>query len=85
MKYVNSKARSLFFSKRKSREKELSVPDEDKQIHRSIVHRLDSNRDPKKRLLILTKEELLVALEGHDFIIETIPLVMVFSKYCLIC
>ncbi len=77
MNICNSKARNLFhFPKRKTRAKDLRVPDEELQVHHSIVHRLNSNGDRKKRLLILTKEDLLVALEGHDFIIEKIPLVI---------
>ena len=63
------------FPKRKHRAKDLRVPDETIQVRRSVVHRLDSNRDWKKRLLILTKEELLVSSEGHAFVIEKIPLV----------
>ncbi len=77
LKFINSNARRLFhLPKRKSREKDLRVPDEEIHIHRGVVHRLDSNRDRKKRLLILTKEELFVALDGHDFVIERIPLVI---------
>ncbi len=53
----------------------MRLPDEEIHVHSSVVHRLDSNRDRKKRLLILTNEELLIALPGHDFIIEKIPLV----------
>ena len=72
---INSKARKLFHFPKKKSVKNLRVPDEAIHVHRSVVHRLDSNRDRKKRLLILTNEELVVALPGHDFIIEKIPLV----------
>ena len=73
---TNSKARSLFhFPKKRNGVKKLRVPDEEMHVYRSVVHRLDSNRDWKKRLLILTKEEMVIALPGHDFIIENIPLV----------
>ncbi len=71
----NSKAKNLFHFRKRRRAKILRVPDDEIHVFRSVVYRLDSNRDQKKRLLILTKEELLVALEGHDFIIEKIPLV----------
>jgi hypothetical protein len=75
-KQIDSKTKSLLhFRKRKKRAKILRVPDEEMHVHRSVVYRLDSNRGRKNRLLILTKEDLIVALEGHDFIIENIPLV----------
>ncbi len=78
----NSKARHLFYyPTRKNRAKDSRVPDEDLHIRRSVVQRLNANNDWKKRLLILTKEELLVALEGHDFVIEKIPLVSNTSVY----
>lgn len=51
------------------------MPDESLQVHHKRVWRLNSSRDWKKRILILTKEDLLVGLEGHDFVIEKIPLV----------
>jgi hypothetical protein len=51
------------------------VPSEELHVHSSSVFRFNSNRDQKKRLLILTQEELFVASEGHDYVIERIPLV----------
>ncbi len=66
----------FYFPKRKNRARDLRVPDEHLHVRRSAVHRLNANNDWKKRLLILTKEELLVTFEGHDFIIEKIPLVI---------
>ena len=64
------------FPREKNRARNFRVPDEELHVHRSVVHRIVSNRDQKARLLVLTKEDLLVALEGHDFIIEKIPLVI---------
>ncbi len=73
----NSKARKLFHSQnKKSRANDFRVPDEEVHVHRSVVYRLGSNNDRKKRLLILTNEELLVALDGRDLIIDKIPLVI---------
>ena len=76
--HFNSKAMNFFqFPTRKRRAKDLRLPEEEMHVHRSVVHRIVSNKERKKRLLILTKEELLVALEGHNFIIENIPLVII--------
>jgi hypothetical protein len=83
MNILNRK--SLFhFPKRRTRAKDLRVPDEESHVRNSIVHRLNANNDRKKRLLILTKEDLLVALEGHDFIIDKIPLVFDTCMHCRI-
>jgi hypothetical protein len=72
-----SKTRSgLYFPKRKRQAKDFRLPNEDLHVHRSVVHRLNSNLDGKKRLLILTKEDLFIALEGQDFTIAKIPLVI---------
>jgi hypothetical protein len=52
------------------------MPDEAIRMHERVVWRLNSNKDWKKRILVLTKEDLLIGLEGHDFAIDKIPLVM---------
>jgi hypothetical protein len=62
--------------KRKRRAKDLRMPDEAIRMHERVVWRLNSNKDWKKRILVLTKEDLLIGLEGHDFAIDKIPLVM---------
>ena len=69
---------SLFqYPKRHGRAKEMPIPGESQRIHEKIVWRLNSNKDWKKRTLILTKEDLLVGLDGHKFVIEKIPLVTI--------
>jgi hypothetical protein len=71
----------MFYSaKGQRRAKDFRVPSEELHVYRGHVHRLSSNKDLKKRLLILTKEDLLVALEGRDVTIERIPLVI---KTCI--
>ncbi len=80
MSMFHKKSRNSFQRPRKA--KDLRVPKEDLHIHRGVVYRFNSDSKQKKRLLILTKEELLVTLEGHDFIITKIPLVTNYFMRC---
>ena len=63
------------FPKRRMKARDTQIPEDSLVIHRKNVWRLTSNNDWKERILMLTKEDLLVGLEGHDFVVEQIPLV----------
>ena len=63
------------FHGKRSRTKEEPLPDDGLRIHQNSVLRLNSYQHWKKRLLVLTKQDLLVGIEGHDFVVEKIPLV----------
>ncbi len=77
---------SMFnFHRRRNRRKEAPLPAKELRIHQRYVLRLNSYQHWQKRILILTKDDLLVGIEGHDFVIERIPLVILsflhfFSK-----
>ena len=59
----------------KRRLNEFRIPEAAQRLFQSEVWRLNLNHEWIKRILILTKEELLVTSEHHDFVIEKIPLV----------
>jgi len=62
------------FHRRRNRRKEAPLPAKELRIHQRYVLRLNSYQHWQKRILILTKDDLLVGIEGHDFVIERIPL-----------
>ncbi len=69
--------RGMFnFHRRRNRRKEAPLPAKELRIHQRYVLRLNSYQHWQKRILILTKDDLLVGIEGHDFVIERIPLVI---------
>ncbi len=66
--------RGTFRTKRTS-SKIPPLPDPEYRVKDGILKRFNSNHEWKERRLVLTSQDILFTLVGHDNVIEKIPLV----------